>query len=87
MVVPASTHENRATELMLEHLAGQGVTRRLALVLVDRGRSRPLRVLRAGTMASRCAWSGGTTSSWCSKVIRHAWRDEVAHGRLVRPRG
>lgn len=34
LVVP---HENRASELMLEHLGGQGVTGRLGLVLVDRG--------------------------------------------------
>lgn len=37
LVVPASTHENRASELMLEHLARQVVTGRLELVLVDRG--------------------------------------------------
>src|ERR1035438_7960642 len=37
LVVPASTHENRASELMLEHLTQQGVTGRLELVLVDRG--------------------------------------------------
>jgi putative transposase len=37
LVVPASTHENRASELMLEHLTRQGVTGRLELVLVDRG--------------------------------------------------
>jgi putative transposase len=37
LVVPASTHENRTTELILEHLASQGVTGRLELVLVDRG--------------------------------------------------
>ncbi|MCW2806351.1 MAG: Transposase, family [Marmoricola sp.] len=37
LVVPASTHENRASELMLEHLTARGVTGRLALVLVDRG--------------------------------------------------
>jgi hypothetical protein len=36
LVVPASTHENRASELMLEHLSRQGVTNRLELVLVDR---------------------------------------------------
>jgi putative transposase len=36
LVVPASIHENRASELMLEHLAGQGVAERLELVLVDR---------------------------------------------------
>jgi hypothetical protein len=35
--VPASTHENRASELMLEHLTRQAVTGRLELVLVDRG--------------------------------------------------
>ena len=34
LVVPASTHENRASELMLEHLIRQGVTGRLELVLV-----------------------------------------------------
>jgi hypothetical protein len=37
LVVPASTHENRASELMLGHLNRQGVTGRLELVLVDRG--------------------------------------------------
>ena len=36
VVVPASTHENGASELMLAHLTQQGVTR-LELVLVDRG--------------------------------------------------
>ena len=33
LVVPASTHENRASELMLEYLTQQGVTGRLELVL------------------------------------------------------
>jgi putative transposase len=37
LVVPASTHENRTSEVMLEHLTRQGVTERLELVLVDRG--------------------------------------------------
>ncbi|HEX5919563.1 MAG TPA: transposase [Nocardioides sp.] len=37
LVVPASAHENRASELMLAHLNRQGVTVRLKLVLVDRG--------------------------------------------------
>lgn len=41
LVVPASIHENHTSELMLEHLAGQGVTGRLELVLVDRGVTRP----------------------------------------------
>src|SRR3954469_23982498 len=37
LVVLASTHENRTSEVMLEHLTRQGVTDRLELVLVDRG--------------------------------------------------
>ena len=37
LVVPASTHENQTSALMLEHLTRQGVTGRLELVLVDRG--------------------------------------------------
>jgi putative transposase len=31
LVVPASTHENRTTELMLEHLTEQGLAGRLEL--------------------------------------------------------
>jgi hypothetical protein len=41
LVVPASTHENRTSELMLEHLTSQGVIDRLELVLVDRGVTAP----------------------------------------------
>lgn len=37
LVVPASTHENQAAELILDHLAEQAVTGRLELVLIDRG--------------------------------------------------
>ena len=37
VVVPTSTHENRVSELMLEHLNRLGVNNRLELVLVDRG--------------------------------------------------
>jgi hypothetical protein len=37
LVVPASTHENHASELMLEYLTHQGVTERLELLRVDRG--------------------------------------------------
>ena len=85
MVVPASTHENRATELMLEHLARQGVTGRLELVLVDRGvtaaapHARPdhdLEVRRVGWDDKQPVF----------RPIRHAWRVEVAHGRLGRSR-
>lgn len=37
LVVPASTHENRASGLMMEHLTRLGVTGRLELVLVGCG--------------------------------------------------
>ena len=37
LAVPAPTHENGTTELMLEHHTEQGVAGRLELVLVDRG--------------------------------------------------
>jgi hypothetical protein len=39
----------------------------------------------AGTTTSSCAGSGGTRGSQCSGPIRHAWRVEVAHGRLDAP--
>jgi putative transposase len=41
LVVPASTHENRTSGLLLEHPARQGVAGRLELVLVDRGVTEP----------------------------------------------
>jgi putative transposase len=84
--VPASTHENLASELMLEHLAEQGVTDRLELVLVDRGvtaaaarvlgRSHDLELRRVGWDDKQPVF----------RPIRHAWRVEVAHGRLGRSR-
>ena len=86
LVVPASTHENRASELMLEHLTVQGVTGRLELVLVDRGvtaaaarklgRDHNLEVRRVGWDDKQPVF----------RPIRHAWRVEVAHGRLGRSR-
>ena len=86
LVVPASTHENRASELMLQHLEQQGVTDRLELVLVDRGvtaaaartlgRDHDVEVRRVG-------WDDKQPTF---RPIRHAWRVEVAHGRLGRCR-
>jgi putative transposase len=86
LVVPASTHENRASELMLEHLTRQGVTSRLELVLVDRGvttaaartlgRHHDLEVRRVGWDDKQSVF----------RPIRHAWRVEVAHDRLGRSR-
>ena len=86
LVVPASTHENRTTELMLEHLTEQGVAGRLDLVLVDRG------VTAAATRAlgrdhdlevRRVGWDDKQP---VFRPIRQAWRVEVAHGRLGRAR-
>ena len=86
LVVPASIHENRASELMLEHLDQQGVTGRLELVLVDRGVS----VAGARTLGRhhdlevrRVGWDDKQP---VFRPIRHAWRIEVAHGRLGRSR-
>ncbi len=86
LVVPASTHENRASELMLGHLTQQGVTGRLELVLVDRGvttaaahtlgRDHDLEIRRVGWDDKQPVF----------RPIRHAWRVEVAHGRLGRSR-
>ena len=71
---------------MLEHLTRQGVTRRLELVLVDRGvtaaaartlgRSHELVVRRVGWEDKQPVF----------RPIRHAWRVEVAHGQLGRSR-
>ncbi len=86
LVVPASTHENRASELMLEYMDRQGVTDRLELVLVDRGvtaaaarafgRDHDIEVRRVGWDDKQPVF----------RPIRHAWRVEVAHGRLGRSR-
>jgi hypothetical protein len=83
---PAATHENRASELMLEHLTGQGVTARVELVLVDRGvtaaaartpsRLHDLEVRRVGWGDKQLVF----------RPVRHAWRVELAHGRLGRSR-
>lgn len=66
LVLPASMYENETTRVVLDHLARQGVTDRLELVLVDPGVSaRAANKLSPGT-AWRCAGSGGMTSSRCS---------------------
>ena len=86
MVVPASTHENRASELMVEHLARQGVTDRLELVLVDRGvTAAAARALGRdhGLEVRRAEWDDKQP---VFRPIRHAWRVEVAEGRLGRSR-
>ena len=86
LVGPASTHENGTTQLRLEHLASQGVTGRLELVLVDRGvtaaaahtlgRQHDLELRRVG-------WDDKQPEF---RPVRHDWRVEVARGRLGRSR-
>ena len=71
---------------MLEHLTQQGVAGRLELVLVDRGvtaaaardlgRDHDVEVRRVGWDDKQPVF----------RPIRHAWRVEVAHGRLGRSR-
>jgi putative transposase len=86
LVVPASTHENRASELMLEYLTQQGIADRLELVLVDRGvTAAAARTLGHGhdVEVRRVGWDDKQP---VFRPIRHAWRVEVAHGRLGRSR-
>jgi hypothetical protein len=86
LVVPASTHENRTSELMMEHLSRQGVTGRLELVLVDRG----VTAAAARTLGRHDDFEvrrvGWNDKQPVFRPIRHAWRVEVAHGRLGRAR-
>ena len=86
LVVPASTHENGTTELMLEHLAEQGALGQLELVLVDGGvTAAAARSLGRdyGIEVRRVGWDDKQA---VFRPIRHAWRVEVAHGRLGRAR-
>jgi hypothetical protein len=83
LVVPASTHENRASALILEHLDRQGITGRLELVLVDRGvTAAASRTLgrHYDVEVRRVGWDDKQP---VLRPIRHAWRGEVAHGRLA----
>lgn len=69
LVGPPSTHENGTTELMLEHLAGRGVTKRVDLLLVDRGVTAVAR--RRLGRSRRLATSLGTTTAatgWLSSL-------------------
>jgi putative transposase len=86
LVVPASTHENRTTELMLEHLTQQGVTDRLELVLVDRGVTAAAARKLGRDYDLELRRVGWDDKQPVFRPIRHAWRVEVAHGRLGRAR-
>lgn len=87
LVVPASTHENRTTQLMLEHLTEQGVAGRLELVLVERGvTAAAAHTLgrQHGLELRRVGWDDKQP---VFRPIRHGWRVEGAHGRLGRSPG
>ena len=86
VVLPASTTESRATELLLEHLAGLGVTGRLDLVLVDRGTTAKAAAAmsrRFGFEVRRVYWPDKSPEF---RPLPYAWRVEVAHGMLGRSR-
>jgi len=68
VVVPASTHGNRASDLMLEHLTQQGVTDRLELVLLVRGVTAAASRDLGREATSRSVGSGGTTRSRSSAL-------------------
>jgi len=90
LVVHASTHENQASALMLEHLTRQGVPGRLELVLVDRGvtaaaartlgRSRRLAKSFENTTTSATGWLRSPAS-------RPHFATSHAHGRRHRHSG
>jgi putative transposase len=86
LVVPASTHENRASELMLEHLGREGVTGRLELVLVDRGATATAACTLGRHHDVEVRRVGWDDKQPVFRPMRHAWRVEVAHGRLGRYR-
>jgi hypothetical protein len=70
----------------LEHLTRLGITGRLELVLVDRGvTAAAARELSRshGVEVRRVGWDDKQP---VFRPIRHAWRVEVAHGRLGRSR-
>jgi putative transposase len=91
-VVPASTSEARAVELILEDLARTSADHCLELVLVDRGTAQSVAQrlsARFNYEVRTVGWDAPPRNESGAKVfrpIRHAWRVEVAHGHLVRRR-
>ena len=81
LVVPASTHENRASDLMLEHPTQQGVAGRLELVLVDRGVTAAAARDLSREHDLEAAGSGGTTSNRSSAPFGTPGASR-SHGRL-----
>ena len=81
-VVPTSVNDGEAVGQLAEELR----TDRLELGLVDRGmNAKQARALgaRLNIKVERVGWD---TPSPVFRLIRHAWRVEVAHGELLRSR-
>jgi putative transposase len=83
LVMPASTNDGVATRHLLEAV---DFGCRLELVLVDRGTSASQAdrlSRRYGIRVERVGWDA---PSPVFRPIRHAWKVEVAHGKLMRSR-
>lgn len=86
IVVPASTTESRATELLLEHLVSLGVTARVQVVMVDRGTSAKAAksMTKRFSFEVRCVFHPDKARLF--RPLPLAWRVEVTHGRIGRSR-
>ncbi len=85
-VVPASTHENVTTEMLLDLLHRQGQAEWLQLVLVDRGVSAPAAQSVSKRAALEVRRVGHERGRHKFVPLAYAWRVEVAHGHLLRSR-
>jgi putative transposase len=87
-VVPASTSEQVCVERLLDDMFDSGQASRLELVLVDRGTSKTAAKRlshKFGVEVRPVGWDEPQLDDDGRRVfrpIRHAWRVEVAHGRL-----
>jgi putative transposase len=86
LALPASTHENRTTDLMLRHISELGADGRLELALVDRcvtAAAAAKLERRHQVEVRRVGWEDKQP---VFRPIRHAWRVEVARDRIGRSR-
>ena len=86
MVLPASAHDNKATEDVLAVLDEWGSRDRLELVLVDRGVTERGAAKLGAAVSAEVRRVGWEDKSSTFRPIKHAWRVEVAHGRIGRSR-
>lgn len=87
-----STLAGGSFQTRLDDLARTGADERLKLVLVDRGTAQSAAQRLSNKFnyeVRRVGWDEPPRNEYGAKIfraIRHAWRVEVAHGRLVRRR-